>query len=197
VQKFIALVKNWWNLPIKAFHYDNETSAGAAVEAYLANCGIVVSHSIPGHPEQNGPAERSGGVILEMARRLRIEGGLPKQLWPEFVGATAWILNRTPTHLKEENRWIVPWEEARREFAGDRMKKTSLANLRLYGSLSYCRIRSIPRKEKTHPRAEIGFLIGYIASNVWKIWFPARGKVEVVRDAFFDESRKWKPDMQY
>jgi Reverse transcriptase (RNA-dependent DNA polymerase) len=195
VRKFIALVKNWWNLPIRAFHYDNETAAGAEVEAFLANCGIVISHSIPGHPEQNGPAERSGGVIVEMARRLRIEGGLPKQLWPEFVSAAAWILNRTPTYL--EDRWIVPWEEARKEFAGDRMKRSSLANLRLYGSLSYCRIRSIPRKEKTHPRAEIGFLVGYVASNVWKIWFPARQKVEFVRDAFFDESRKWKPDMQY
>lgn len=77
------------------------------------------------------------------------------------------------------------------------MKKTNLANLRIYGALSYYRIRSIPRKEKVHPRAEIGFLVGYMASNIWKIWFPARGKVEAVRDAFFDESRKRKPDMQY
>ena len=197
VRKFIALVKNWWNLPIRAFHYDNEVAAGAIVEAFLNLYGIIVSHSIPAHPEQNGPSERSGGVIIGMARHLRIEGGLPKHLWPEFVSAAAWILNRTPTYMKDQKHWIVPWEEARREFAGDRMKVTNLANLRLYGSLSYCRIRSIPRKEKTHPRAEIGFLVGYIASNVWKIWFPARGKVEVVRDAFFDESRKWKPDMQY
>lgn len=92
IQKFIALVKNWWNLPIKAFHYDNERSAGDNVEVFLNNCGIIVSHSTPAHPEQNGPAERSGGVILEMARHLRIEGGqLPKQLWPEFVSAAVWI----------------------------------------------------------------------------------------------------------
>ena len=198
VRMFIALIKNWWNLPIRAFHYDNEKSAGNDVEAFLNNSGIIVSHSIADHPEQNGPAERSGGVILGMARHLRIEGGQqPKQLWPEFVSAAAWILNRIPTYVKDEKRWIVPWEEARREFAGNRMKKTNLANLRIYGALSYCRIRSIPRKEKVHPRAEIGFLVGYIASNIWKIWFPARGKVEAVRDAFFDESRKWKPDMQY
>ena len=151
------------------------------MEFFLNSCGIIVSHSTPAHPEQNGPAERSGGVILEMARHLRIEGGqLPKQLWPEFVSAAVWILNRIPTCVKDEERWIVPWEEARCEFAGDRMKKTSLANLHVYGALSYCQIRSIPRKEKTHPRAEIGFLVGYIASNVWKIWFPARGKVEAV-----------------
>jgi hypothetical protein len=69
------------------------------------------------------------------------------------------------------------------------MKKANLANLREYSSLSYCRIRNIPRIKKTGPRAEIGFLVGYVASKVWKIWFPASGKIEVVRDAYFDESR--------
>jgi hypothetical protein len=197
IRKFIALIKNWWNIPIKAFHYDNEASAGDEVEGFLSNIGIVVSHSIPYHPEQNGPAERSGGVILTMTRHLQIESKLPNQLWPEMVSTAVWILNRIPTHLKGENRWIVPWDEARRDFGGERMKKANLANLRVYGSLSYCRIRNIPKLQKTAPRAEIGFLVGYVASNVWKIWFPARAKIEVVRDARFDESRKWKPDMQY
>jgi hypothetical protein len=70
IRKFIALIKNWWNIPIKAFHYDNEQAAGDEVEGFLSNIGIVVSHSIPYHPEQNGPAERSGGVILTMTRHL-------------------------------------------------------------------------------------------------------------------------------
>jgi hypothetical protein len=184
-------------LPIKAFHYDNEKAAGVKVEIFLNDGGIIVMHSPPYQPEQNGPSERSGGVILMTARRLRVESQLPEKLWPEMVSTAAWILNRIPTYLKDENRWIVPWEEARRDFGGERMKKANLANLRVYGSLSYCRIRNIPRLQKTSPRAEIGFLVGYVASNVWKIWFPARNKIDVVRDARFDESQKWKPDMQY
>jgi hypothetical protein len=91
----------------------------------------------------------------------------------------------------------VPWDKARRDFGGERIKKANLANLRVYSSLSYCRIRNIPRIQKTALRAEIGFLVGYVASNMWKIWFPARGNIEVVRDAHFDESRKWRPDMQH
>lgn len=130
-----------------------------------------------------------------ITRHLQIESKLPNQLWPEMVSTAVWILNRIPTYQKDENCWIVPWEEARRDFGGERMKKANLANLRVYGSLLYCRIRNIPRIQKTSPRAEIGFLVGYVASNVWKIWFPSRGKVEVVRDARFDESRKWMPDM--
>jgi hypothetical protein len=46
------------------------------------------------------------------------------------------------------------------------------------------------------PRAEIGFLVGYVASNVWRIWFPQSGKVKVIRDAVFDESRRYTPDFQ-
>ncbi|KAJ5359242.1 uncharacterized protein N7496_011655 [Penicillium cataractarum] len=197
VRRFIALVKNWWNLPIKAFHYDNELSAGAEAERFLSHEGIVVSQIIPYHSEQNGPAERSGGVILTKSRHLHIESKLPKELWPEMVSTAAWILNRIPTYLKDENRWIVPWDEARQDFGSERMKKANLANLRVYGSLTYCRIRKIPRLQKISPRAEVGFLVGYVASNIWKVWFPSRGKVEVVRDARFDESRRWRPDMQY
>ncbi|KAJ5561490.1 hypothetical protein N7461_000251 [Penicillium sp. DV-2018c] len=194
VERFIALAKNWWNLPIKAFHYDNERSAGKKTEDFLASQGIVVLHSVAGQPEQNGPSERSGGLIIQMTRNLRLEGKLPNELWPEMTSAAVWMLNRIPT-LKD-GQWIVPWEEARKDFAGDRMKPTNLSNLRIYGSLAYCRIRGIPRKDKLKPRAEIGFLVGYIASNIWKIWFPARGKIEAVRDTVFDENRRYHKDMR-
>ncbi|KAJ5910765.1 uncharacterized protein N7473_000068 [Penicillium subrubescens] len=147
VRNFIAIVRNWWKLPIRAFHYDNEKAAGLVVESFLSNIGIIISHSIPYHPEQNGPAERSGGVILTMARHLQVESKLPKELWLEM------ILHRISTYLKQENRWIVPWDDARRDFGGERMKKANLANLREYSSLLYCRIRNIPRIKKTGPRA--------------------------------------------
>ena len=45
-----------------------------------------------------------------------------------------------------------------------------------------------------HPRAEIGFLVGYRASNIWKIWFPHSGKVKHIRDAVIDETRKYTPE---
>ncbi|KAJ5202942.1 hypothetical protein N7449_005021 [Penicillium cf. viridicatum] len=70
----------------------------------------------------------------------------------------------------------------------------SIANLKMYGSLAYCRIIKIPQSEKMLPRAEIGYPVGYVASNIRRIWFPQRNKVEVVRDAKFDEARRYKPD---
>ena len=47
-----------------------------------------------------------------------------------------------------------------------------------------------------NPRAEIGFLVGYIASNIYKIWFPHKGKVRHIRDAVIDETRKYSPDYE-
>ena len=46
------------------------------------------------------------------------------------------------------------------------------------------------------PRAEIGYLVGYVSKSLYKIWFPYKGRagigrVEVVRDTVFDESRQY------
>jgi hypothetical protein len=126
----------------------------------LNNIGIVVSYSVPYHPEQNGPAERSGGVVLNMARHLQIESKLPKQLCLEMVSAAVWILNRISTHLKQENHWIVPWDEARRVFGGERMKKANLANLRCMALYRTAVFEISQNSKRLPPRAEIDFLVG-------------------------------------
>jgi hypothetical protein len=47
------------------------------------------------------------------------------------------------------------------------------------------------------PRAEIGYLVGYISKNLYKVWFPHKGRtsgigrVDVVRDTIFDETRRY------
>ncbi|KAJ6083507.1 hypothetical protein N7467_007642 [Penicillium canescens] len=126
----------------------------------------------------NGYAERAGGVIIVRIRMLMLEGKLPKELWPEAAIAAVWLLNRTPTYLAEENRWVVPWDEVRKKFAsdGEAIPKVNLSNVRLYGSLAYCRIEKQVQSDKINPRAEVGFLVGYLAANVWKIWFPQHRK---------------------
>lgn len=38
------------------------------------------------------------------------------------------------------------------------------------------------------PRAYIGYLVGYMASNIYRVWVPASGKFIIVRDVTFDET---------
>ncbi|OQE14837.1 hypothetical protein PENFLA_c035G05839 [Penicillium flavigenum] len=62
--QFVALIRNWLNVKIRVFHYDNERSAGNEVENMIEAEGCVIEHSPPKTPEMNGPAQRSGGVII-------------------------------------------------------------------------------------------------------------------------------------
>jgi hypothetical protein len=199
IKHFITFAIRFWKLPIVAFHSDNEKSVTMEFEEnHMRAQGFVLTHSPEYHPEMNGPAERSGGVIITLARRLRVESGLPMSLWTEFVGAAVWILNRMPTHLKDEKRWIVPWEEIRAHFGEENLKKTDLSGLRAYGSLTYIRVpTNMGGQNKLKPRAMIGFLVGFVASNAWRVWLPQKGVVMVARDAVFDESQRWRPDMEY
>ncbi|OQE59396.1 hypothetical protein PENNAL_c0325G00318, partial [Penicillium nalgiovense] len=199
VRKFIALIRNWLNVKIKVFHYDNERSAGNEVENMIEAEGCIIEHSPPETPEMNGPAERSGGVIIQMARVLINENpDLPKTLWPEAVYTSAYILNRMPTKLAD-GRWIIPWMELMKLAAPDGIKdqRINLSNLRVYSCLAYTRILDSKRtqSDKMSPRAEIGFLVGYVSKNLYRIWFPHKGgqygRVDVVRDAIFDETRRY------
>jgi hypothetical protein len=71
--------------------------------------------------------------------------------------------------------------------------KPDLSNLRVYGCKTYIRILNIPRLQKLKPRAHIGYLVGYISLNIWRIWVPKKQKVINVRDCIFDESSLYEP----
>lgn len=40
----------------------------------------------------------------------------------------------------------------------------------------------------------IGYLMGFVASNVWCVWLPECQKVISTRDVVFDESKQYDPD---
>lgn len=66
---------------------------------YFADLGIIHQTSCTNSPQQNGRAERKHRNLLEMARVLRFQAGLPPQYWGECVQAATYITNRLPSHL--------------------------------------------------------------------------------------------------
>jgi hypothetical protein len=50
-----------------------------------------------------------------------------------------------------------------------------------------------PKKDKMERRAMIGYLVGYKASNIWKVWIPEKKNVINARDCTFDESKQYDP----
>lgn len=58
--------------------------------------GIIHESSSPYTPEQNGNAEREIKTIVESARTMLIESGLPETFWTEAMNTAVYTLNRRP-----------------------------------------------------------------------------------------------------
>jgi len=70
-----------------------------------------------------------------------------------------------------------------------------------YGCRAYAleKDREAGRKRnwyKTHPRAHVGYLVGYVASNIYRVWIPELQRVITTRNVAFDEDRYYDPDNQ-
>jgi hypothetical protein len=70
----------------------------------------------------------------------------------------------------------------------------STAHLKAYGCRAYPLIQNIQKTQKLDPRAQIGYLLGYDSTNIFRIWVPEKHQVIRTRDVTFDESRKYHPD---
>lgn len=56
--------------------------------------GIFHNFSSPHTPQQNGVMERKNRTLVEMARAMICDSGLPKYFWGEAVNTACYILNR-------------------------------------------------------------------------------------------------------
>jgi hypothetical protein len=68
-----------------------------------------------------------------------------------------------------------------------------LSHIRVYGCLSYVHIKNRPKKEKLVPKAEIGYLVGYDSTNIYRIWIPSRDVIVSSRDVTFNETVMYDP----
>jgi hypothetical protein len=149
--------------------------------------------SAPDTQAQNGGAERSGGVVKDKSRTIRIDANLPWELWPEIVRATVYLHNRTPNYA---NGWKSPYEvffttAALQDGIITPPRKPNQSHLKVYGCKAFAltddTLRGKSRLQRLDPRAWIGYLVGYRSSNIYRIWIPSMAKVISTRDVVFDE----------
>ena len=112
-------------------------------------------------------------------------------------------LNRTP---RQNFNWKTPFEmltsllhgreieyDERIRLPSKKEYQPDISNLFVFGARAYVRKYYVPKLRKVAPRALIGYLVGYVASNIWRIWVPRPNKVIMARDCIFDERRKFDP----
>ena len=150
---------------------------------------LKVEPSPPDTQDQNGGAERSGGVIKEKIRAMR--GKLPTALWREVVQAAVYLYNRTPRY---NNKWKSPYEALFK-------RKPAQEHLRAYGCKAFAMTTTAKRKQqrlkRLDPKAWIGYLVGYTSSNIYRIWVLLLNKVISIRDVIFNEEEVFDGNLDH
>ncbi|KAF7570285.1 hypothetical protein PtrM4_102870 [Pyrenophora tritici-repentis] len=194
LKMFVTFMMNQFGITVKVIETDNEIfSVKPEVARWCRTRGIVLEPSAPDTQAQNGGAERSGGVVKEKGRAMRLDAHLPWDQWPEIARTAVYLHNRTP---KYQNRWRSPYEMFFTAIAFQNgvvtsPRKPNLSHLRAYGCKAFAMTddtkRGKGRLQRFDPKAWIGYLVGYRSTNIFRIWVPSIGKVISTRDVVFDE----------
>lgn len=81
-------------------------------------------------PEQNGVSERKNRTVMETARAMLMEKGLPNTFWAEAVSTAVYLLNRCPTKAVHDKTPVEAWSG----------RKPSAKHLRVFGCICYTHI---------------------------------------------------------
>jgi hypothetical protein len=170
---------------VQILYLDGERSLGNKFDNWTKDKGITVYRTPAYTKEPNGNAKRSGRTLISRARALKADSKLPDDMWLEIYKAARYILNRTPT---KSLSWETLYGALRRYLQKTLPHKPNIAHFRPYGCKAYALIKNQDKLDRLEPRAEIGYLVGYDASNIYQIWVPGRNQVIRTRDVTFDEN---------
>jgi transposase InsO family protein len=71
IQQFTTFVRRRFGFDTKIFHSDNERTLGKRFDTWIKQEGYTFESSAPYTPEQNGAAERSGGMITTQDEEIQ------------------------------------------------------------------------------------------------------------------------------
>ena len=158
-----------------------------ALRAYLAQHGIEHTTAPPYSKNQNGIAGRANRTIVECARSMLDQAGLPRTLWPEAAGHAAKIRN---SFLSPRNRTKTSLEI----MTG---RKPNVGYFRVFGYLGWHHVPKDLRK-KLGAMSEAGTVIACMENSHYKLWIASRKVAVVSRDVEIIETlfpaRNWRAE---
>ena len=181
-----------YGIKVKRLSIDGEQSItnSSLFGEWRDSKGIEVRTSAPHAKQQHGAAERSGGVLTLRATKLHLASGIPKRFWRYLYETAGYLLNRSPTRsLGFKSPVQLLNERLKRE-----PSKPSCYHLKPYGCRAYAYTYGRARLDKLGARAHVGYLVGYLSTNIWSIWVPSLERVVAMRDVTFDTTRRYATD---
>ena len=188
-QKFFNYVLNQFGTKIKTLRSDNGGEyMSNQFKKLLDDNGIIHQTSCAYTPQQNGVSERKNRHLLEVARSMMFERGVPKSLWGDAVMTACYVINRLPTeNLGNKSPFEV--------LNGI---KPSINHLRVFGCKCYVFIPEAQRN-KLEPKSVKCMFVGYSTSQKgYKCFHPETKRMYVSREVRFDENdgyfinKKWE-----
>ncbi|KAD7117276.1 hypothetical protein E3N88_04544 [Mikania micrantha] len=105
---FVLYAEKQYSIPIKCVRSDNGTEfRNHLLDEFYLSKGIQRQYIIPRTPEQNGVVERKNRTLIEAARTMLADSGLPLTFWAEAVNTACYVQNRVLVN----QRWLkTPYE---------------------------------------------------------------------------------------
>ena len=95
IMNFVTFVEKQYSLPVKCVRSDNGTEfRNSTLNDFYTSKGIKRQFSIPRTPQQNGVVERKNRTLIEAARSMLADSGLPLTFWAEAINTACYVQNR-------------------------------------------------------------------------------------------------------
>ena len=145
---------------------------------YSLDAGILQEKNIPETPQQSGLAERCNSTLLEMAKCLLIDSGLPKMMWGAAILHATRISNLVVRRGEEK---------CPSELMQSRKPKLSISKLSIFSCTVFMRKRD-REVSKLEPKALEGKFVGYTeGDNGYLVYVPNTRKFVAVQDVIIEE----------
>ena len=142
--------------------------------------GIHHQRTVAYNPPSNGVAERANRSLLDKARTMLVDAGLPDNFWAEAIMTATRLKNIVPTKERGTRNPYELWYG----------RKPTVSYIKVFGCMAYYFIPKINRS-KLSPRARKGIFIGYCDdSRSYRVYDPEYRKINIVRNVKFDEKVK-------
>jgi transposase InsO family protein len=177
VKDTLRLLETQSGKPLRRVRTDRGSEyLNADTMSFFKAKGVLHERTAPYTPQQNGAAERLNRTLMEKARAMLTDAGLPNNLWAEALATACFLRNVSPV----KDQALTPWEL----FWGT---KPDVRNLRVFGSPAFVHVPKGLRNKLEHVSRK-GTFIGYEpGSKAYRILVD--GKITVSRDVTFDESQ--------
>ncbi|KAD3640229.1 hypothetical protein E3N88_29452 [Mikania micrantha] len=178
---FVLYVEKQYSLPVKCVRSDNGTEFRNHIldEFYLSK-GIKRQYSIPRTPEQNGVVERKNRTLIEAARSMLADSGLPLTFWAEAVNTACYVQNRV---LVNQRLLKTPYEVLHH-------LTPLISFFRAFGCPCYI-LNTKDQLQKFDSKVDAGYFVGYSSTCKAYRVFNCRSKmVEETLHVKFNEFPK-------